>query len=54
MLDYLAVKLITGYTMELFYREVEVIGKQNIPADGPTIIYGNHNNVFTDAFVENY
>lgn len=33
----------------VFFREVDVIGLENIPAEGPVVFYGNHQNQFMDA-----
>eukprot|EP00928_Gymnodinium_smaydae_P008015 TRINITY_DN12879_c0_g4_i2.p1 TRINITY_DN12879_c0_g4~~TRINITY_DN12879_c0_g4_i2.p1 ORF type:complete len:760 (+),score=124.35 TRINITY_DN12879_c0_g4_i2:229-2280(+) len=35
----------------MFFRSVEVVGAENLPAEGPVIITGNHNNQFVDAVV---
>ncbi len=51
MAAYLGVKAYCLYTTNLFFREIEVINSDNVPADGPTIVYGNHNNQFIDGMV---
>lgn len=33
----------------VFFREVDVIGLENIPKHGPVVFYGNHQNQFMDA-----
>ena len=33
----------------VFFREVDVIGLENIPRTGPVVFYGNHQNQFMDA-----
>eukprot|EP01060_Flectonema_neradi_P006073 TRINITY_DN14057_c0_g1_i1.p1 TRINITY_DN14057_c0_g1~~TRINITY_DN14057_c0_g1_i1.p1 ORF type:complete len:637 (+),score=74.35 TRINITY_DN14057_c0_g1_i1:82-1992(+) len=35
----------------IFYREVDVIGEENIPPDRPIIFCGNHQNQFVDALM---
>ncbi len=45
-LDFLA-----WYTMHLFFRDINVINEHHVPLEGPTIIYGNHNNQFVDGIV---
>jgi hypothetical protein len=37
--------------MRLFFRDVAVIGEENVPKNGPVILYGNHNNQFVDGTV---
>lgn len=35
----------------IFFRSVEIVGMENIPAQGPLILTGNHNNQFVDGVV---
>lgn len=51
MAAYLGIKAYCLYTTNLFFREIEVINAENVPAEGPTIVYGNHNNQFVDGMV---
>ncbi|KJE91262.1 glycerol-3-phosphate acyltransferase [Capsaspora owczarzaki ATCC 30864] len=37
--------------LRIFFRDVEVIGSHNIPADGPVIFVANHNNQFVDGLL---
>lgn len=37
--------------VNVFFREVAVVGSENIPASGPVVFYGNHQNQFMDACV---
>lgn len=37
--------------LRIFFREIEIIGRDNIPATGPVIFVGNHNNQFVDALL---
>ena len=51
MAAYFAIKAYCIYTTTLFFREIEVINQENLPDDGPVIVYGNHNNQFVDGLV---
>lgn len=51
MAAYFGIKAYCIYTTSLFFREIEVIHPENVPAEGPTIVYGNHNNQFVDGMV---
>lgn len=46
---YFAVKIFFHSILSIFFREVEVIGKKNIPQHGPVIFTINHANQFVDA-----
>lgn len=35
----------------VFFREVDIIGLENIPKEGPVVFYGNHQNQFMDAIM---
>jgi len=35
----------------MFFRSVEVVGAHNLPATGPVILTGNHNNQFVDGLI---
>jgi glycerol-3-phosphate O-acyltransferase/dihydroxyacetone phosphate acyltransferase len=48
---YSAINLFAWYSTHLFFRDITVIGQENVPTEGPTIIYGNHNNQFVDGMV---
>jgi len=37
--------------VNVFFREVAVVGKDNIPKRGPVVFYGNHQNQFIDAMM---
>ncbi len=50
-LTYYPLQLFCVYSMKLFFRDVTIIGEENIPKTGPVIIYGNHNNQFVDGSV---
>jgi len=38
-------------TLHLFFRKIEVVGKENIPMDKPVIFTPNHQNAFLDAIL---
>lgn len=42
---------ITKTGLHLFYRNIEIVGKKNIPKDKPFIILPNHQNSFMDALL---
>ena len=44
-------KLYFQMIIYIFYREVDVIGEENIPQDRPIIFCGNHQNQFVDALM---
>ena len=44
-------KFLCNFCTQMFFREVVVINKNNIPSEGPTIVFGNHNNQFVDGMV---
>jgi len=46
---YFAVKAFFHSILSIFFREVEIIGIENIPVYGPVIFTGNHRNQFIDA-----
>ena len=48
---YSAVKGFGWYATQLCFRDITLINPENVPDEGPTIIYGNHNNQFVDGLV---
>jgi glycerol-3-phosphate O-acyltransferase/dihydroxyacetone phosphate acyltransferase len=48
---YFCVKIFFHSILSIFFREVSIIGKQNIPQYGPVIFTGNHANQFIDSVV---
>lgn len=48
---YFGIKVYFNGILSIFFKEVEVIGKDNIPYYGPVIFTGNHRNQFVDALV---
>ena len=39
------------FLVNIWFREVAVVGENNIPASGPVVFYANHQNQFIDAMV---
>lgn len=37
--------------VNVYFREVAVVGLENVPKDGPVVFYGNHQNQFIDAMM---
>jgi 1-acyl-sn-glycerol-3-phosphate acyltransferase len=37
--------------LRAYFQEVEVVGRENIPADGPCVIVANHHNSMMDPFL---
>jgi len=48
---YFSVKIFFHSILSIFFREVEVVGRQNIPLNGPVIFTSNHANQFIDSVV---
>lgn len=48
---YRILKFVIGVGIRLYYKEVKISGKQNLPKDGPTIFIANHPNTLMDAWV---
>jgi glycerol-3-phosphate O-acyltransferase/dihydroxyacetone phosphate acyltransferase len=48
---YSALEFFAWYSVKLFFRDITVINEENVPKEGATIIYGNHNNQFVDGMV---
>eukprot|EP00667_Euglena_gracilis_P017682 EG_transcript_18675 len=43
------IKFVFRFYLGIFYREVDIVGKENVPPSGPCIFVGNHQNQFVDA-----
>jgi glycerol-3-phosphate O-acyltransferase/dihydroxyacetone phosphate acyltransferase len=50
-LAYSCVQLICNITTTLYFKNIYVVGQENIPTDCPLIICGNHSNQFVDAMM---
>ena len=48
---YSLLELMSWYCTHMFFRDVTVVNADNVPREGPTIVYGNHNNQFVDGMV---
>ncbi|MEP6995141.1 MAG: lysophospholipid acyltransferase family protein [Acidobacteriota bacterium] len=48
---YVLVRALSRFLLRLFYRRIEVVGAQNIPATGPLILAANHHNSLVDAML---
>ncbi len=48
---YRILKLVVGLGIRLYYREVHVKGRKNIPTDAPIILIANHPNTLMDAWM---
>lgn len=48
---YFCVKVFFHSILSIFFRDVTIIGKQNIPVYGPVLFIGNHANQFIDSVV---
>ena len=43
--------LITRVILLIYYKEIQIIGLENVPKNIPTIIVANHSNLFVDAYI---
>jgi 1-acyl-sn-glycerol-3-phosphate acyltransferase len=48
---YVIVRSLTRFLVNLFYREIEVVGAEHVPATGPLIVAANHHNSLVDAML---
>ena len=48
---YAILRWITGIALHWFYRDIRVIGEQNIPGHGPLLIAVNHQNALVDSLI---
>lgn len=46
---YNMVKSFMKFSMHQFFKEIIIIGKENVPKRGPVIFCGNHTNQFVDG-----
>ena len=51
MLLYRALRWLLGMAMRVFFRQVEVVGLEHVPATGPVIFAGNHPNSLIDPIL---
>ncbi|MFN8625207.1 MAG: 1-acyl-sn-glycerol-3-phosphate acyltransferase [Candidatus Binatia bacterium] len=50
-LGYVLVRALVRFLLALFYRRVDVVDGERIPADGPLIVAANHHNAVVDAML---
>ena len=48
---YRLLRWISGIALHWFYREIRVVGLENIPATGPLLIAANHQNALVDSLI---
>ena len=48
---YRLVRAVTRLLLSLFYRRIEVVGRERLPASGPMIVAANHHNSVVDAML---
>jgi glycerol-3-phosphate O-acyltransferase/dihydroxyacetone phosphate acyltransferase len=48
---YTVVKTLFYYVLHIFFSDIDVIGEENIPSEGPVIFVGNHQNQFVDPIM---
>ncbi|RHY31033.1 hypothetical protein DYB32_003820 [Aphanomyces invadans] len=48
---YFCVRIFLNSVLSIFFKSIEIVGKDNIPRDGPVIFTGNHTNQFVDGIV---
>ena len=51
MTGYVIVRALTRFLVNLFYRRIEVVGAEHVPATGPLIVAANHHNSLVDAML---
>ncbi|KAF0689104.1 Aste57867_19376 [Aphanomyces stellatus] len=48
---YFCVRIFLNSVLSIFFKSIEIVGKDNIPLEGPVIFTGNHTNQFVDGIV---
>lgn len=48
---YMCCRNFIGFVMTLFFRDITILGKHNVPKTGPVIFCGNHANQFSDGHI---
>jgi glycerol-3-phosphate O-acyltransferase/dihydroxyacetone phosphate acyltransferase len=50
-MGYVIVRSLARFLVNLFYRRIEVVGAEHVPATGPLIVAANHHNSLVDAML---
>lgn len=50
-IGYVIVRSLTRFLVNLFYKRIEVVGAEHVPATGPLIVAANHHNSLVDAML---
>jgi 1-acyl-sn-glycerol-3-phosphate acyltransferase len=48
---YAVLRQVAGIALHWYYRSIEVVGDEQVPASGPVILAANHNNALVDALI---
>ncbi|ETW05594.1 hypothetical protein, variant [Aphanomyces invadans] len=48
---YFGIRVFLTSIISIFFKSIEIVGKDNIPLDGPVIFTGNHSNQFVDGMI---
>ncbi|KAF0689103.1 Aste57867_19375 [Aphanomyces stellatus] len=48
---YFCIRVFLTSIISIFFKSIQIVGKDNIPMDGPVIFTGNHSNQFVDGMV---
>ncbi|EQC30752.1 hypothetical protein SDRG_11512 [Saprolegnia diclina VS20] len=48
---YFCIRIFLNSVLSIFFKSIEIVGKDNIPMDGPVIFTGNHANQFVDGMI---
>jgi glycerol-3-phosphate O-acyltransferase/dihydroxyacetone phosphate acyltransferase len=48
---YRTIQGFSRFAMNMFFGDIDIVGIENIPAEGPVILVGNHKNQFVDAMM---
>ena len=51
MIAYRILRVLGRLALQWFYREIEVVGMESVPVDGPVLLASNHPNALVDALV---
>ena len=51
MIAYRILRALGRLALRWFYRDVEVVGMERVPVDGPVLLASNHPNALVDALI---